>query len=490
MVAAGSSAWRDDAAQPVSSAESEAMAKSFENVMVAPSSSGPATQRREPARLTGLICAHDRSNPAQEVEQPRDVALASPCSGGDDRRISVVKSRTTSDSGAHGPFRRRVQPADTEEDVSLGIELDGKYHIESVLAAGAMGTLFAATDVTLGRRTAIKVARVLPEHQRELDRRLILEAQCAARLRCEHVARVLEIGQLPSGAPFVVMDLLDGEDLESVLGRLRRLPVRTAVGYVVQACVGLAEAHGLGIVHRDIKPENLFLAKMLDGSEVIKVIDFGASTFVRSLPDGSASPRDRMVVGTPLYMAPERIRDTSSSDPRSDIWSLGALLYELCTGVMPFDADTVRDVCERVLHDAPEPPSRHRRELPSGLERAILRCLDKDPHARFTDVAALAVALSRFGPEDAWQLAVRARRMLAGAAAQSDGARTSQPPSSMPPRPSSRPSPASTPASRPSVPPRPTPRSGRPNKAPPPRTPQKSEPLLLRRREDGKASSE
>src|SRR5262245_31671993 len=157
-------------------------------------------------------------------------------------------------SGPYPSFRRRVDVGDTEEDISVGAVLVRKYRIESVLASGAMGTLFAATDVTLGRRTAIKVARVSADKQSELDRSLVLEAQAAARLRCEHVATILEIGQLPSGAPFVVMDLLDGEDLESVIGRTTRLPLRSAVGWVIQACVALAEAHGHGIVHRDIKP--------------------------------------------------------------------------------------------------------------------------------------------------------------------------------------------------------------------------------------------
>jgi serine/threonine-protein kinase len=366
--------------------------------------------------------------------------------------------------GAHGaigevPYRRRVQPEDTEEDVSLGIMVAHKYRIESILAAGAMGTLFAATDITLGRRIAIKVARVAPERQNELDRRLILEAQCAAHLRCEHTARVLEIGQLSSGAPFIVMDLLDGEDLETILQRAKRLQIRHAVSYVMQACVALAEAHGLGIVHRDIKPENLFLAKHLDGSRIIKLIDFGASTLVRSVAPGSASPHDPMVVGTPLYMAPERIRDPSSSDPRSDIWSLGALLSELLTGIPPFDADTVREVCQRVLHGEPSAIRVRRPDVSIPLERIVIRCLEKQPEARFTDVAALAAALARFAPPGSWELAVRARRMLVGASRSDDAAKLREDRPSTPPRPS--------------VPPRPTPKA---------RPPHESIPLPLTRR--------
>jgi len=166
-----------------------------------------------------------------------------------------------------------------------------------------------------------------------------------------------------------------------------------------------------------------------------------------------------MVVGTPLYMAPERIRDPSSSDPRSDIWSLGALLSELLTGIPPFDADTVREVCQRVLHGEPSGIRVRRPDVPIPLERIVIRCLEKQPEARFTDVAALAAALARFAPPGSWELAVRARRMLVGASRSDDAAKLREDRPSTPPRPS--------------VPPRPTPKA---------RPPHESIPLPLTRR--------
>jgi serine/threonine protein kinase len=319
----------------------------------------------------------------------------------------------TSHLKADGPrvsYRRRRSWLGVDESFGIGDILAGKYRIDGILGEGSMGKVFVATDLALGRRAAIKVAHIAVELQAELDRRLLLEARAAARLCGQHVARVLDIGKLRSGAPFVVFELLDGENLEEVLQRKGRLPAREVVDWVLQACIGLAEAHGMGVVHRDIKPENLFLARALDGTVVLKVLDFGASAFL----EGLAVPGGKeQVIGTPLYLAPERIQSPRLRDPRSDIWALGAVMFELIAGTLPFDADSVDDICDLVLHH-PAPLLSH--ALPgadAGIERVIDRCLQKAPGRRFTDVGALAMSLAAFGGAGAYELAKRSRRVLA-----------------------------------------------------------------------------
>ena len=313
---------------------------------------------------------------------------------------------------ANGPrvsYRRRRSWLGVDESFAVGDVLANKYCIEGVLGEGSMGKVFVAIDLALGRRAAIKVPLIAEEMQAELDRRLLIEARAAARLVGQHVARVLDIGKLRSGAPFVVFELLDGENLETVLARKKHVPIVDVVDYTLQSCIGLAEAHGQGIVHRDIKPENLFLARSLDGTIMLKVLDFGASAFL----DGLAVPGGKeQVIGTPLYLAPERIKKPRLRDPRSDIWALGAVMYELITGKPAFEADTVPEICDLVVNHPAPLLSHAMRGAPPALERVIDRCLHKAPGRRFSDVGALAMALAPFGRAGAYDLATRCRRVL------------------------------------------------------------------------------
>jgi serine/threonine protein kinase len=293
--------------------------------------------------------------------------------------------------------------------VDVGDVLMGRYRLDRFIASGSMGLVFEATDLSLGRQAAIKIARCSPDMQEELERRLYLEARAAAKLRGEHVAAVFEIGTLPSGAPFMVMEYLDGENLEDLRVRRGTLPVKEAVGYAMQTCVALAMAHSLGIVHRDIKPENLFLTDTPDGRVVLKVVDFGASAFQPK--HWQVDPSVGYSAGTPLYMSPERFNEPTSSDPRSDIWALGAVLYELIAGVAPFDAPTVEGVRKRTLYSDPAPLCRLRPHVSPFFDGLVMRCLDKNPWQRFADVAALASALSAFGPSGSHELAARVRKI-------------------------------------------------------------------------------
>ncbi|MFS8068038.1 MAG: serine/threonine-protein kinase, partial [Byssovorax sp.] len=204
----------------------------------------------------------------------------------------------------------------------------GKYRVDRVLGAGGMGTVFAATHVVLGQRVAIK--RMHPERigRHNAGPRFLREARAAARLRSQHVARVIDVGVLEDGAPFIVMEHLDGEDLAALVDRRGALPVAEAVEYVLQAAEAIAEAHAAGIVHRDLKPENLFLSFDLAGAPCIKVLDFGIS---KLLGDELALTRAAVAVGTPLYMSPEQMVSSRDVDSRTDLWSLGVVLYELVT---------------------------------------------------------------------------------------------------------------------------------------------------------------
>jgi serine/threonine-protein kinase len=272
-----------------------------------------------------------------------------------------------------------------------GTVLLDKYRVESVLGRGGMGVVLRVTHLHLGEEFAIKI--LLPEvgGGPEVHARFLREAQSAVRLRGEHVARVGDVGVLPGGAPYMVMEYLRGGDLSGELARRGALPPAEVVDYVLQACEALAEAHALGIVHRDIKPSNLFLTRRPDGSPLVKVLDFGIS----KVPIGGPGvlTRTDTVMGTPGYMSPEQMKASKDVDARSDIWALGIVLYECLNGRRPFDAETFSAT---VLRAATEPPPPMDPRLPRGLQAVILHCLEKDRAARFPSIAALAPALAPF----------------------------------------------------------------------------------------------
>lgn len=296
--------------------------------------------------------------------------------------------------------------------VAIGEVLAGKYRIDRVLGQGGMGVVVAATHVHLRQQVAIKF--LLKGARGEVVARFLREARAAARLKSEHVARVLDVGELPNGSPYMVMEYLEGSDLEGVLAQRGPLPVEEAVLHVLQACEAIAEAHAAGIVHRDLKPANLFLTRMPDGSGSVKVLDFGISKDTTEDPsEQSASlTRTTAVLGSPSYMAPEQMRSTRDADARADIWSIGVILYELLTGAVPFVAESFVELALKVISEDPPAPRSYRPDLPPALEAAILRCIRKEPHERFANVAELAAAIAPFGPPAAAGYAERIARVL------------------------------------------------------------------------------
>jgi eukaryotic-like serine/threonine-protein kinase len=282
------------------------------------------------------------------------------------------------------------------EELKAGDVIDGKYQVERELGIGGMGRVMLALHLGLEERVALKM--LLPEATRDPEAvaRFAREAKAAARIKSEHVARVLDVSALGGKNPYIVMEYLEGSDLEQVVEAGGPLAVDDAVDYVLQACEALAEAHARGVIHRDLKPGNLHLSRRADGSPMVKVLDFGISK-IRTHADRGSMTTTSALLGSPLYMSPEQMKATRDVDARSDIWAMGVVLYELLTARSPFQAPSMPQVCARVLDTAPD--SLAPNGLPTGLEAVVMKCLEKKPDLRFADVAGLATALQPFAPE-------------------------------------------------------------------------------------------
>jgi tRNA A-37 threonylcarbamoyl transferase component Bud32 len=265
-----------------------------------------------------------------------------------------------------------------------------------------MGTVIAARHELLDVRVAVKLLSPELVAHSAVVVRFLREARAAARLQSEHVARVMDVGTLSGGQPYIVMDLLEGQDLEH---RLQGGPVaiHDAVDWVLQALEGMAHAHAAGIVHRDLKPANLFLTSTPDGREIVKVLDFGIAKLSDVEPRGGVGTRsgvlteEHSALGSPSYMAPEQVRGSHGVNQRADIWALGAILYELVTGNVAFGGMTIGEVFGAVLHEKPTPMRQLRPDTPLGLESLVARCLEREPAKRFANVAEVARALAPFG---------------------------------------------------------------------------------------------
>ena len=275
--------------------------------------------------------------------------------------------------------------------------LAGKYRVERVIGQGGMGVVVVAHHEQLDEKVAIKF--LLPEALKNAEAvgRFAREARAAVKIKSEHVARVIDVGQLENGSPYMVMEYLEGSDLSAMLAERGPMPVEQAVGFILQACEALAEAHVLGIVHRDLKPANLFLANRPSGPPIVKVLDFGISKSAFSTSQAQLT-RTSAVMGSPLYMSPEQMQSSKTVDVRSDIWALGVVLYELLTGSAPFQADTFPELIVAIFQGEFPPLRTVRPDIPAAFESTLNRCLVKDPAGRFANVGELAAALAPFGP--------------------------------------------------------------------------------------------
>jgi serine/threonine-protein kinase len=295
---------------------------------------------------------------------------------------------------------------------SVGAVVAGKYRIERMIAEGGMGVVYEATHLHLDELVAIKFLRAdfLGAGDTEVAGRFIREARASAKIRSEHVTRVHDVGTLENGAPYIVMERLHGEDLESLVEKTGTLPIELGVDYILQACEALAEAHAIGMVHRDLKPANLYLTHRADGSSCVKVLDFGISKFKDGAVDNIT--KTSAVMGSPRYMSPEQMRSSRDVDPRADIWAIGIILYELFAGTVPFDGESMPQICAAILQDEPKSLRMLRPDLPPALEIVVSRCLQKKAADRYASIVPLALELSYFGTVNARASAERIARVL------------------------------------------------------------------------------
>jgi serine/threonine protein kinase len=294
------------------------------------------------------------------------------------------------------------QPGTPLELPVTGDLVHARYRVRQELGRGGMAVVLAAYDGVLEREVALKI--MLPQlvTSREAVERFINEARSLAKLESPHVVRVLDCGRLKApmacaGLPFMVLELLRGEDLYTVAAREGGLSAERVVRYALQACAGLAAAHAQGIVHRDLKPENLFLALDSEGRECLKVLDFG----IARSHSRRALTRGRVGLGSPGYMSPEQVQGAGAVDARSDVWGLGVVMYELLAHRPAFVGDDAHALCAQTLTAEVIPLAELRPGLPHALVQIVERCLERDPARRFDSVEELAQALRevRFAAE-------------------------------------------------------------------------------------------
>ena len=300
-----------------------------------------------------------------------------------------------------------------QDPVQQGDVIAGKYLVDRVLGRGGMGVVLAATHLELDQKVAIKMLLPALMNSDTSVERFLREARAAVRLKSQHVARVIDVGRTEDGSPYMVMEYLEGSDLGQILERRQRLSVEESADFVLQACEAVAEAHSLGIVHRDLKPQNLFVTKRVGGQPLVKVLDFGISKSTGNL---TSLTQTSSVIGSPMYMAPEQLRSSKKIDSRSDIWALGVVLRELCTGKLPFDADSIPELTLKVAGEMPRPVLEDAPDAPPELVEIIDRCLQKDPGQRFQSVGELAQALEPLSAPETRGTAARAQAVLTGVA--------------------------------------------------------------------------
>ena len=287
-----------------------------------------------------------------------------------------------------------------------GAVIDGRYRIESLLEQGSMGSVYAGRHIQLDEPVAIKFLSQPKAEQAGFRARFLREAQVTAKLRGRNIVRTSDFGVDDADRPFLVMELLEGVSLREKLAHTGRLPIPVAVDYAVQICQGLAEAHRRGVVHRDLKPANLFIIKDVDGSELVKILDFGLSKLRFQLDEDLTAQGTSM--GSPKYMAPELIGSAETADEKADIWSLGAILYEMLAGDPPFRAQSTAKLIMQVASGKGIVPlTQERSEVSPPLNDAILQCLTKDLVQRTESVGTLAAQLAAAVPEAAVEQAAQ-----------------------------------------------------------------------------------
>ncbi|HVY32331.1 MAG TPA: protein kinase [Polyangiaceae bacterium] len=277
----------------------------------------------------------------------------------------------------------------------VGTIFNRRFRIERTLGQGGMGHVYAALHLELEQLVAIKLLLPGREAEQRSTQRLLREARAAARIRSEHVVRVLDVVSGSDVPPYIVMEYLEGEDLATRLRRSGPLGVAEAVALLAQAAEAVGEAHRLGIIHRDLKPSNLFLLRRFGRADFLKVLDFGIS---KTDDREDTLTHSHALLGSPVYASPEQLRSSHDVDRRTDIWSFGVMLYECTSGTRPFNGQTLAQVCTQILQETPPPPSALAADLATAFSSVVMRCLEKDPRARFQNVEELVAALHDYAP--------------------------------------------------------------------------------------------
>jgi eukaryotic-like serine/threonine-protein kinase len=286
-----------------------------------------------------------------------------------------------------------------------GTLLAGKFRIQRLLGTGAMGAVYAVDHELTHHKRALKVLHPSLRNVPDLVRRFLNEASAAARTGNAHLVETFDAGTLPTGEPYLVMELLVGEPLDSILKREGRLHFALATEIVAQAAEGIHAAHHAGIIHRDLKPENLFVTTR-DRAPFVKILDFGVSKFAAVSADPMGQTRAGMVYGSPAYMSPEQLAAAPDVDARTDVFALGVVLYQSLTGVLPFDGPTIDAISRRVLSGDPPPLQTLRQDLPPALVAVVYRALAPLREHRIPTASALAEALAPFRGAVPWPEAV------------------------------------------------------------------------------------
>lgn len=295
------------------------------------------------------------------------------------------RTRLPADAGA---IERALKPI-------CGTTVCGKYRVDKLLGTGSMGAVYQAQHIYLRKRVALKVLLCSFDTETEAGQRFMREAQAAGQIDHPNVVRLFDVGSLDDGSPFIVMELLEGEELAERLSREGPLPQDEAIDIACEILEGLAAAHDLGVIHRDVKPANVYLAAKPGGGARAKVLDFSIS----SLPEVERLTQTGQILGTPHYLSPEQAMGEPDIDPRVDVWSVGICLFQMLTGRVPFDASNLAELLTCILEEAPPVPSEFRKGLHRDLDGICVLALGKAPGQRFKNARVMIRALRDIGAQ-------------------------------------------------------------------------------------------